>query len=172
MSTPHTSFGSVAVHGPSGSLEPHWVSDRPESVVVDDIYVSRVDVRFGWSDSERPYCGKCRQSVRPVGAGDGTTVWVVDDRPHRRPVCWRTVDDTEISDEELVAHMWHEPDRRSVGSWCHGAAIHVDDESGTLKFIARTERHKVVVDLRQLPDGQVQVHTVRKRRRRKQKGAS
>jgi hypothetical protein len=66
--------------------------------------------------------------------------------------------------------MFHEPDH-SVGSWCHGAAIRVDDATNTLKLVARTERHKIVVDVRRLPDGEVVVQTVRKRRRRRKEAS-
>lgn len=62
--------------------------------------------------------------------------------------------------------MFHEPDR-SVASWCRGAAVHVDDDAGTLKLLARTKRHNVVVELRPLADGGVGARTVRKRRRRR-----
>jgi len=163
MSGPHTTFGDVDVRGRS-SFDRHWVTPRPEGVLVEGIDLHGVEVRFGWS-SERPWCGKCRSGLRAVDGGDGTTVWIAQDGRERQPHCEHTVWDESLTDEEVVAQMFHELDR-SVGSWCHAAAIHVDDAADTLKFVARTERHKIVVDVRLLPGGEVSVQTVRKRRRR------
>jgi hypothetical protein len=164
MSAAHTTFGVAEVLTPAEDGR-HHVIERANSVFVDVTDLRGVVLRFGWENEERPYCGKCRHGLRAVVLGDGRSIWVSDDGPTRQPYCPETIEDDELGDAELVEQMWHEPDR-SVGSWCRGAAIHVDDDSGALRFVARTERHKVVVDVRRLPDGEVHVQTVRKRRRR------
>jgi hypothetical protein len=166
---PHTTFGDVTVR--SRGVDRHFTTDRPTFVLIEGVDVRTIDVQFGESNAAGPYCGKCFEPIREVEWGDAT-LWLADDGSTRAPTCSRTVEDDRLGERELLEQMWHEPDR-SVASWCHGAAIHVDDKSGTVKLIARMARHRVVVDVRRLPDGEIHVQTVRKRRRhRKQKEAS
>lgn len=127
-----------------------------DGLFAEDVEIRRVDIRFGWDASERPYCRKCRLPTRPVDAGEGVVVWITESDCEREPCCSHTTLNARLADEEVVAQMFHEPDR-SVASWCHGAAIHVDDGAGTVRLLARTECHNVAVELRPLPDGGVSV---------------
>jgi hypothetical protein len=169
VTTPHTTFGLLEVRSPSESGL-HRVVKLDDGLFAEQVELRRVDVRFGWDEAEKPFCGKCRLPIRPVDAGGGAVVWITENDCERQPCCSETTFDRRLTDEEVVAQMFHEPDR-SVASWCHGAAVHVDDDAGTVRLLARTERHKVAVELRRLPDGGVSVRTVRRRRRRRKESS-
>lgn len=162
----HKTFGTADVFGSPTTFDRHHILDRGTSVFIDYLELRSVTLRLGWGDATLPICGKCRSPMRPVVRADGATVWLAEVDDEWTPCCEPTPSEGDTSVDELVAAIWHEPDR-SVGSWCQSATIHIDDSSGQLSFVVRTCNERVEVQFTCSATGEVQLATSQRRRRRR-----
>ena len=163
--TEHTTFGTVEVLADNPWLGKHHVLSDDDSVYVDQSDVRAVRLKFGFSDTRLPLCGKCRSPIRPVERVGEQVVWLAEVFDEWTPCCDALAEDG-LTDEERVERMWHEPDR-SVGSWCKSAGIRINDGAGALTFHARTDAERIVIRLTRRQDGETHIETSRTPRRRR-----
>jgi hypothetical protein len=164
--TEHTTFGTVEVLADNPWLGKHHVLSDDDSVYVDQSDVRAVRLKFGFSDTRLPLCGKCRSPIRPVERVGEQVVWLAEVFDEWTPYCADAVAEDGLGDDVRIDRMWHEPDR-SVGSWCKSAAIRINDETGALTFHVRTHSERVVIRLTRRPNGEAHIDTSRTPRRRR-----
>ena len=162
----HTTFGTVEVLADNPWLGKHHVLSDDDSVFVDQCDVRAVKLKFGFTDTQLPLCGKCRSLIRPVERVGQQVVWLGEEFDEWKPYCADAVREHGLHDEDRIDRMWHVPDR-SVGSWCKSAGIRINDEAGALTFHVRTRTERIVIRLTRKPNGEAHIETSCTPRRRR-----
>jgi hypothetical protein len=107
----HSSFGTAEVLAHSPWLGKHCMIGRGDWMVVDQCDLRGVKLKFGFSDKRPPLCGKCRSPIRPAEGSGEQVVWLAEEFDEWTPCCSEALADDDLTDEQRVERMWHEPDR-------------------------------------------------------------